>query len=119
MGPIGALDEHIGKEGSDQFARGILFEKSYGIDRGKGLSEFGALGLRDERAGRPFHATNAGIGIQGEDQDVSEGAGLLQEADMAGVQEIVAAVGENNGSIGLFPAAALGEEFRAVVEASH
>ena len=45
----------------------------------------------------PFEAPHAGIGIERQDQHIAQRAGLFQQTDVAGMEQIVAAVGEDDG----------------------
>ena len=70
-------------------------------------------------SGPPLRAPRTGIGIQRQDQDVAGRAGLLQEPDVAGVKQVIAAIGEDYGFAVPLPALALFEKFRAAVELGH
>ncbi len=107
MRPVGALDQNIRQHGGDQFARRVFIEERHGVDGSQGRGEFGALVLRDERAGGTFQALHAGVGIQRQDQDVAERSCGFEQSDVAGMQNIVAAVGEDHLFAGAFPFGAL------------
>jgi hypothetical protein len=119
VSPVRALHEDVGQKPGDQFARGLLIEQCHGIDSFERECEFRTLGFGDQGTRWPFHAPHASVVIQGEDQDVAKRPRLLQESYMAGMQKIIAAVGEDDGFVFLFPALALRDEGRAGVEASH
>ena len=119
MGPIGTLDQDVRQKGGDQLAGSVLFKKGHGIHGGQGLDQFGPFIFGDERPAGSLYATDAGIGIQGQNQNVAEGSGLFQQTNMTRMKEIVTTVGKDDGLTRLFPAAALGEEIRAVVDACH
>jgi len=119
MRPVGTFDQDVGKDFGDQFAGSVLIEEGDGVDGLQLGGELGPLEFVEQRAGGAFEALDAGIGVEREDEDVAEGAGLFKGADVAGMEQVVAAVGEDDGFAFLFPAAALLDEFRAAVQSCH
>jgi hypothetical protein len=96
MGPIAAFDEHVGEEGGDQLTRSFLVEQRDGVDGVQSESQGGAVRLRNQGTAGTFDGAHAGIGIESEDENVAEAASLFQEADVAGMEKVVAAVGEDD-----------------------
>jgi len=117
--PIGALDKNVGEDLSDQLTRRVLIEERYGIDSLEGGGYFRALGFGEQGAGRTLKAARAGVRIEGEDEDIPHGAAAFEEANVAGVHEVIATVGEDHGLSGPPPEPALCGKFGASVEASH
>jgi len=119
MGPIGALHKHVRQKGRHQWLGCLLIKKSYSVDRQKSLSDFCAFSLVEQRARLAFHPAHAGIGIEREHQNIPQGAGLFEEPDMARMQQVVAAVGEDDGLTLLFPERALAQQFVSAVKRGH
>jgi hypothetical protein len=79
---------------------------------------FGALLLAQNGTRRPLHAPHAGIRIEPQNQHVTQGPGLFQQADVSGMEQIEATVGEDHRlALGL-PASPQFEEFVASVQRS-
>src|SRR6185437_9798902 len=92
--PVGALDQDVGEERGDHFlGRGLIEEHDviHAFERGQDL---GALLLGDDRTARAFAAADAGVGVDGDEEDVAEEAGSLQRLQEAGAAEAVALGGE-------------------------
>ncbi len=103
--PVAAFYKHIGKEAGDDFARCGLVEnhnRVHGFERGE---DFGTLAFRQDWTAGAFQLANAGVTVETDNQRVSESAGLLEAADVAGMQQIEAAVGEDNAAAVAFLAA--------------
>src|SRR6185437_9380672 len=114
--PVGALDQDVGEERGDHFlGRGLIEEHDviHAFERGQDL---GALLLGDDRTAGAFAAADAGVGVDGDEEDVAEEAGSLQRLQVAGVEEIVAAVGQDQVEAGAAEAVALGGEGAPVAE---
>ena len=94
--PIGAFNQDVRQDGGDQLARGVFVEERDGVHGGEGCGKFGALVLGDERAGGTFQSLDAGVGVEGQDQDVAERSGGFKQSDVTGMQNVVAAVGEDD-----------------------
>jgi len=95
-GPIAALDEHVGEQARDDFARGEIVENHHGVHGFESGENFRALALGDYRAAFAFELANTDVAIESDNQDVAQGAGLFEAADVAGMQEVEAAVGEDD-----------------------
>jgi hypothetical protein len=96
MCPVGAFDQNVGEQGSDQLARSVFVEKRDGIHGRQRRCEFGALVLGDERPRGTFQALHARVGIQCQDQNVAQRSRGFQQPDVPGMQHVVAAVGEDH-----------------------
>lgn len=95
-----ALHEHIGAERFEEgFGRGFI-KKDDVIDEIERSEDRGALFFGENGAGRPFNLANAAIGIDRDDEGIAELAGLLQKFDVAEMDEIEAAVGEDDAFAG-------------------
>ena len=88
-------------------SRGVSSSKSVTASTASSAQrQFDAIGLRNQRARRTFQPLHAGIGVQCENENVAERARLFQQTDMPGMQDVVAAVGEDDGLAGTFSIAA-------------
>jgi hypothetical protein len=103
MGPIGALDQNVGEDLADELAGRIFVKEGDGVDGSQGQDHVGAFALGDYGAGRTFHAPHAGVRIQGKNQDVAEAARLFEETNVAGMEQVIATVGEDDGLALEFP----------------
>ena len=74
----------------------VLVEDHDRVDAGERGQHFGALVLPVDRAGRSLVAADGRVGVEPDDQDVAERARGLQVADVAGMQQIEDAVGEDD-----------------------
>jgi hypothetical protein len=95
-GPVAAFDEDVGEEGGDDALRGELVEDKDGVDAFQGAEDFGALEFEDQGASFAFDLADAGVAVNGDDEGVAEAAGVFEAADVAGVKEVEAAVGEDD-----------------------
>ena len=119
MRPIRAFHEDIRQQTGNQLSRRVFIEQNHGIHRLQSGDQFGAFALRCNRALGTFRPAHSGVGIQSDDEHVTQRAGPLQQPDMARVQQVVTAVGENHGFACSFPLRSLSKEFRAAVETCH
>jgi hypothetical protein len=62
---------------------------------------------------------NTGIRVQSQYEHVAQGPGLFEKPDMTGVQQIVAAIGENDELSLPLPELALGDQFGAGIKPGH
>ena len=58
-----------------------------------------------------FQPLDAGVGVQRQDQDVAERSGGFEQPDVAGMQDVVTAVGEDDLLAGALPFGARGDQF--------
>ena len=90
-----------GKHFGNQFSRSVFIEHGDRVYRFQRARQSDAIVLAKsaDRDG-PFSLLHAGVGIQCENEDISQRASLLQQPDMAGMQDVIAAVGEDDGFAG-------------------
>ena len=77
MGPIGAFHKNVWQQGRHQWLGCLLIEEYYGVDGQKGLGDFRAFSLVEQRARWTFHPAHAGIGVEREHQNIPQRAGLF------------------------------------------
>src|SRR6266852_4939675 len=94
-GPVAAFDEHVGKQSGDDALRREVVENHHGVNAFKGGEDFGAFAFWNHRAALAFELADAGVAIEADEQGVAEAAGLLEAADVARMEEIEAAVSED------------------------
>lgn len=117
--PIGALDQHIGQNESNQLARGFFVKQCDRIDRFQRQRHLGAFRLGYKWPGWPLHPLYAGIRIQREDQNIAHRPCLFEQPDMARMEQIVAAVSEDHRSPFPFPESPLFSQLCPAIESSH
>ncbi len=100
---VAAFDDDIGADGDDEFKRRGLVEDDDSIDGGKSGQDAGALGLADDRTIRAFEAADGCVAVDGDDEPVAEATSLLEQCDVADVQQIEAAVGKDDALAVGFP----------------
>lgn len=116
MRPVSALDQDIGEHGGDELARGVFVEECDRIDGLERGGEFRAFVLGNERPVGSFEALHARVGVQGKNQNVAERAGAFEKPDVAGMEDIVAAVGEDDLLTCQLPGGASGDQLVASVD---
>src|SRR4030042_1576782 len=85
---------------------------SEGGDRGQNLEP---LPQREDGPRRPLEPADRGIAIEGDDEDVAQALGLVEQPDMSGMEKVETAVGEDDLLAPAFePPADRGELFEAV-----
>jgi len=104
-GPIATFDENVGKQSGDDALRRQVVKNHNGIYALQRGENFRTLALRNHRAAFAFELFDAGVAVQADDQCVAVDACLLQAANMAGVEQIEAAVGEDDAAAIAFPVA--------------
>src|SRR5229473_2896449 len=104
-GPVAAFHEDIREQARDHFARRQIIENNDSVHGFQSGENFGALALRDNRTPFAFQLMHAGVAIQTHDQRVSQGARQFQAANMAGMKQVEAAVGEDHAAAVAFLAA--------------
>ena len=95
-GPVAALHQHIGEQPRDNFPRRDLIENDnriHALERGENLCP---LARRQDRPTLPFQLAHACVTIQADDQGVTKLASLFENTDVARMQQIEAAIGEND-----------------------
>jgi hypothetical protein len=96
IGPVATLHEDVGKKSGDDSARSGFVEDEDGVDAFEAGENFGALVLRNDRAARSFEGANAVVAVDADDEEIAQGAGGFEAADVSGMKKIEAAVGEDN-----------------------
>jgi hypothetical protein len=104
-GPVAAFDQHIRKETRDDLARRGLIKDYYRIDAFERGENFGSLALRQDRTPGAFQLADTGIAVEADDEGVAKSTSLLKAADVPGMQQIEAAIGEDNAAAVAFLAA--------------
>ena len=101
--PIRAFDQDVGQDFGDQLARRVFVEESdrvHGFERQRHLQRVPP----PESAGAwALSARDARVGVQRQNQHVAQRSRLFQKPDMAGMQNVVTAVGEDHGLSGAPP----------------
>jgi hypothetical protein len=95
-GPIGAFDQNIREHAGNQRARRWFVKNCHVVDGGKGGEDFGAILLCHQWTFRALVAPHAAITIDGDNEDIAEGAGIRETSHMAWMQQIEAAVCEDD-----------------------
>src|SRR5262245_47448611 len=91
---VGTLDQHLRPYPPDQFQGRVLLEDDDYIDRFEPRQHLGARLLRLHRPAFALEARDRGVTVEADNQPVTGAARLCEQPDMAGMQEIEAAVGE-------------------------
>src|SRR6266851_4749728 len=91
---IPALDQHHRAHLSDQRERGVLVEDDHQIDGLERGEHFGAGLLVLDRPAVAFEPRRGCIAVEPDYEPIAGGTRLDKDADVAGMQEIEAAVGE-------------------------
>ena len=91
---VAALDQDRRLDALDQFFRRILVEDNHKIDRLKRRQHFGTRLHRLNRAPGAFKPCHRGVAIQTQHKAVASPARAGQQPDVAGMQQIEAAIGE-------------------------
>ena len=94
--PVVAFHEDVRLESRNQLMRRRLVEDDHTIDRLQRLEDFDPFGLWGDRASRAFVCPHGSIGIDADDERVAEGAGVLEVAHVAGMEQVEDAVGEHD-----------------------
>ena len=92
--PVGALHQHIRLQAHDQVERRVAVEAGDRVDRCQCGDDRGAVGKGVDRTFRPLEPARAGIAVERDEEPVALRARRRQERDMAGMQDIEAAIGE-------------------------
>src|SRR4051794_27413934 len=95
---VAALDPEVGPElGEDGFGR-VLPEDGDGVDAGERAQQRDAVLLAHDGPVRPLEAPDGRVGVEADDEAVPERPRLLEDADVAGVDEVEAAAGGDDGA---------------------
>ncbi len=83
-GPVGAFDEHVGLERRNEGVGRLLVEDDHAIDAVERAQDLGPLELGGDRTVRPLVGTDRPIGVETNDQRVTEAARRREIPDMPG-----------------------------------
>ncbi len=117
--PIGAFYQHVRDEGGDELAGRVFIEECHGVDGFQMENQRGARLFVEERPGRAFKPLHARISIECENKYISERTRTFEQADVARMQDVIAAVREYNLFALRFPEMARCNEFAAAIECRH
>ncbi len=93
---ISALHQHIWEETADESVWRILVEDGNHVHGGHCGQDHGTVFLGVDGPVRPLEPADRSIGIQADDERVSESTRRIQELDMAAVKDIEAAIGKHH-----------------------
>jgi len=93
---VGALGVNVRKEILEQLFHIGFRENQDEVDSANCGDELSTGLLVEDRTASAFQVTKAGIGIHGDDKDVALAPGTFKVADVADVERVKAAVGEND-----------------------
>src|SRR4051794_34745286 len=96
-GVVAALDPDVRAQALERARRLVLLEDEHRVDAAQRPQDGGAVGLRHERAVLALEPAHGGVGVQEHDQAVALGASGLEHPDVAGVQQVEAAAGGDDG----------------------
>ncbi len=94
-GVIAALGVDVRPDRLDEPGGALVAEDHHGVDRAQRGHDLGSVVLRIDRPGRSLELAHRGVRVQRHDQGVAERARLVEVADVAGVQQVEAAIGED------------------------
>jgi hypothetical protein len=97
---VAALDVDVGADQVDQPHRGVLLEHHDVVDRAQRRQHRRAVPGRVDRAVGPLEAPYGLVGVEPDDQDVTERARLAQVLHMTTVDDVEATVGEHDAPTG-------------------
>lgn len=95
-GVVAPLDQGVGLEFIDEVEGGVFGEEHDGVDGLEGAEDAGAFVLGVDGAGGAFEAFDGGVVVEADDEEVAHGGGLFEEGDVPAVEDVEAAVGEDN-----------------------
>jgi hypothetical protein len=95
-GVIAALDQHARRDAGDQVDRRVLLEDHDEIDGFERGQHFGTCLLVLDRTIRALQPPHRGVAVEADDQAIAGGARRGQHLDVAGMQDVEAAIGEAN-----------------------
>ena len=93
---VAAFDKNIRTRSDDHFQGRGLVEDDHRIDRSQRSQHPGAFALADDGPARPLQSAYGCIAVDGDDKPVTKPASLLEQRDVADVQQIETSIGENN-----------------------
>src|SRR5450631_705837 len=108
---VAALDVDVRADRLEQPDRRVVLEYGHVLDAADGRDDRGAILRRADRPVRAFQLAHGLVGVDPDDQHVTEGCGLLKAFDVAAVQHVEASVGEHNPvACAAMPGEAAGQE---------
>src|SRR5690606_10902783 len=97
LGPvIAALHENVGLHPGDELARRVGAERHHPVHRVQCLEHRHALRERHDRPLRSLETAHGFISVDRDDQAVAQRARFLQVGDVAGMQDVEAAIGHHH-----------------------
>src|SRR5262245_47865600 len=96
FGPVGAFDKGVWLNRGDQIARRVLVKNDDAVNTRERLEDFDPLRCRRDRTAWSLVGAHGSVGVDAYDQRITEPACALQVADVAGVQQIEHAIGEDD-----------------------
>jgi hypothetical protein len=103
--PVAAFHKNVWEQGGDGALRRQIVKNDHAIDAFKRCKNLCALVFGNDRASLAFELSHARVTVQTDDERVAEAASMLQAADVAGMQQVEAAVGEHHAAPIAFVAA--------------
>src|SRR5215213_10050579 len=96
FGVVGAFRVDVGAEGEQEFGDGRLVEDRDVVHGAQGGDDLGALSFGDEGAPLAFEAPHLLVRVDADDEQVAQTLRRLKVADVPDVQQVEAAVGEDD-----------------------
>jgi hypothetical protein len=93
IGVILSLDPNIWLQPGEQRCRRLFVEDRYPVDRSKRIEYPSPVLLGHHRTARTLGAAYRSIRVEADHQRVTERSGLIEQADVASVQQVEAAAG--------------------------
>jgi hypothetical protein len=103
--PVAALYEYIRKQTSDHLTGSHLVENDHSVYAFQRRKNFRTLAFRQDRTSCAFQCAHAGVAIEAHNQRISQRASLLEASHVPRMQQIKAAVGEDDAAAVAFLAA--------------
>src|SRR5690606_12556266 len=91
---VAALDEYLRTHAADEFERRVLIENGKQDDRFERRQQLAARAFILDRPARSLETPGRGVAVQPYDQAITCGARFGEHFQMAGMQEVEAAIGE-------------------------
>lgn len=99
MGPVAAFDEDVGKDLFDEGAGFVFIEDDNGIHGAEGGEDMSTVVLGVDGTGGAFVAANRGVAVESDDEGVTLFAGKFKIGNVTAMEDIEAAVSENESLI--------------------
>src|SRR5829696_3929034 len=98
--PVRAFDEHVGLDRLDDLGRCVFVEDDDRVHAREGSQDLRAVLLGVDRTLGPFVAAHRRVGVQPDDQRITQRAGLAKITDVTGVENIEHAIREHHTASG-------------------